>query len=269
MSETDRSLKDQLNSNQAGRERMCLKILSIQDNFSDVTPRLPKGGPDGGRDLQAFYNGQLCYGAVGFVNDAADAQHRSQIETKFKDDLKSAITANDVEKTDLKTFVFFTNVSLTPASFASLEKIAADDGIETCKIYDRERLANVLDSPKGYAIRFQYLNISMTDAEQFGLFNSMSETISELKNELKAGLANIEKKNNKSEFMPAADYNEDTATHMYFGWSNYEGAWLIMRDSRATNPRISEVTKQADNEYPTIAEAWSNLESLNYALKQK
>jgi hypothetical protein len=91
MSETDRRLKDHLNTNQAQRERMCLEILSVQDDYSDIRPRLPKGGPDGGRDIQGLYKDDLCFGAVGFVNDASDTdQHRKQIKAKFKDDLKSA-----------------------------------------------------------------------------------------------------------------------------------------------------------------------------------
>ncbi len=47
MSETDRQLKDHLNTNQAKRERMCLEILSVQDGYTDLQPRLPKGGRTG------------------------------------------------------------------------------------------------------------------------------------------------------------------------------------------------------------------------------
>jgi len=72
------ALKDHLNTNQAKRERMCLEILSVQDDYSDVRPRLPKGGPDGGRDLQGSHKANLLFGAVGFVNDATDLdQHRN------------------------------------------------------------------------------------------------------------------------------------------------------------------------------------------------
>ena len=52
MSETDRQLKDKLNTNQAMRERMCLELLQTQKNFTEARPRLPKGGPDGGRDIE-------------------------------------------------------------------------------------------------------------------------------------------------------------------------------------------------------------------------
>lgn len=92
MSETDRRLKDHLNTNQAKRERMCLEILSVQDDYSDVRPRLPKGGPDGGCDLKGSHKESLLFGAVGFVNDATDlSQHRDQIKAKFKEDLENAL----------------------------------------------------------------------------------------------------------------------------------------------------------------------------------
>jgi hypothetical protein len=114
MSETDRRLKDYLNTHQVNRERMCLELLSVQPDYSAVEPRLPKGGPDGGRDIQGLYKEELCFGAVGFVNDATDTdQHRDQIQKKFKDDLKSSLEVRSGSDKP-KVFVFFTNVSLTP-----------------------------------------------------------------------------------------------------------------------------------------------------------
>ena len=48
---------------------MCRAILAIDKRFSDVRPRHPRGGPDGGRDIEAVYRGdQITFGAVGFVN---------------------------------------------------------------------------------------------------------------------------------------------------------------------------------------------------------
>lgn len=178
MSETDRRLKDHLNTNQTKRERMCLEILSVQTGYSDLRPRLPKGGPDGGRDIQGFYEGRLCFGGVGFVNDASDTkQHREQIKSKFKDDLKNACKASSGEASLPSAFVFFTNVGLTPSIIDSLRKIAYSCGIEYCDIFDRERIRIILDSNRGYAIRLRYLDITLSDAEQKDFFSAWADQI--------------------------------------------------------------------------------------------
>ena len=67
--ETDERLKSYLDTNQLGREQMCLAILALDKRFTNVRPRHPRGGPDGGRDIEAVFRKEhLAYGAVGFVN---------------------------------------------------------------------------------------------------------------------------------------------------------------------------------------------------------
>lgn len=135
MSETDRRLKDHLNTNQAARERMCLEILSVQEGYSDVEPRLPKGGPDGARDIQAKFKDDLCFGAVGFVNDASDLEeHRKQIIKKFKDDLKNALKEKKDRSSNPRAFVFFTNVGLTPSIIRKLKEHAYGKNIDYCDV---------------------------------------------------------------------------------------------------------------------------------------
>jgi hypothetical protein len=198
MSETDRRLKDQLNANQAKRERMCLEILSVQDGYTDLQPRLPKGGPDGGRDIQGFYKGELCFGAVGFVNDASDTeQHRLQIQRKFSDDLENAMKPKD-DKPTPKGFVFLTNVGLTPGIIADLQRLAYGVGIGYCEILDRERLRIILDSNRGYAIRFRYLDISLSDAEQKDFFSAWADGITSL---IGSGIKGIDQTTKKIQFL--------------------------------------------------------------------
>ena len=57
--ETEQRLKNFLNSNQVVRERMCLQILSLNHNYSEIKPRHPNGGPDQGRDIEALYKNVL------------------------------------------------------------------------------------------------------------------------------------------------------------------------------------------------------------------
>ena len=70
---TEERLRNYLDGNQPARERLCIAILNMDRRFSDVRPRHPKGGPDGGRDIEAKYRDtELTYGAAGFVNGAND-----------------------------------------------------------------------------------------------------------------------------------------------------------------------------------------------------
>jgi len=70
-----------------------LAILALDKRFSDVRPRHPRGGPDGGRDIEALFRGeQRAYGAVGFLNEADDsAREEARVLAKFSEDLKSAL----------------------------------------------------------------------------------------------------------------------------------------------------------------------------------
>ena len=115
--ETEQRLKSYLNSNQTNRERMCLQILSIDKNYTDIRPRHPNGGRDKGRDkgrdIQAFYQDDiLCFCAIGFVNNACDSkEQKKEIFDKFNSDLDSAINHASEENLNLQGFVFFTNIA--------------------------------------------------------------------------------------------------------------------------------------------------------------
>jgi hypothetical protein len=166
--ETDQRLRSWLDANQLARERLCQAILALDERFSLVRLRHPRGGPDGGRDLEAqFLDGRRVFGAIGFQNSVSDSQsERSSACRKFKDDLDAALEADS----NLKVFVFFTNVSLTLGDKRALEAVANEKGIEVLDIFDRERMRIALDSTNGLATRFQYLNLNMSDAEQAAFF---------------------------------------------------------------------------------------------------
>ena len=192
MSDTDRRIKDQLNSNFVMRERMCLELLATQKDFSHVRPRLPKGGPDEGRDIEALYKEMTrAIGAVGFVNDATDTnQHRRRAEAKFKDDLtKFSATSADEHNRMPGVFVWFTNVGLTPAITKRLKKAAYAANARMCEVFDRERIRIMLDCNTGYAIRLRYLDIPLSDAEQKDFFEKWGDQLQEM---VSASLSGIE-----------------------------------------------------------------------------
>jgi hypothetical protein len=163
--ETEERLRTWTQS-QADRERLCAALLELDQRFQDVKPRRPKGGPDGARDIEAKYEGRVVWGAVGFRNNAIDSKEDKQwVATKFRSDLDAAL----VESPGLHGFVFLTNVDLTPAEREVLESYARSK-VAFCEIFYRERIRLVLDSPKGFAYRYQFLGLTMSDPEQVSFF---------------------------------------------------------------------------------------------------
>lgn len=173
--ETDERLKSYLDTNQMAREQMCLAILAVDRRFTDVVPRHPRGGPDGGRDIEAMYLGKhRAYGAVGFVNQASDsAQDKKDAMAKFGADLKSALKADPTPE----AFVFFTNVNLTVGEKKTLVRRATSTDLVYCEVVDRERMRVVLDSPDGFSIRFQSLGLPLSEAEQATFFARWGDDI--------------------------------------------------------------------------------------------
>jgi hypothetical protein len=164
---TEERLRHHLDANQVMRERMCLALLPLLGPYTREQPRRPKGGPDGGRDIEAIYQGTaLFWGGVGFRNGGgADDSARREIEKKFKDDLHSALTENP----SIAGFFFFTNVDLTPGRMEDLKAHGYGKGLAVVDIFDMERLRHILDSPEGLIARLQYLEIPMSVTEQGAL----------------------------------------------------------------------------------------------------
>jgi hypothetical protein len=192
---TEERLRTWLDSNQVQRERMCMALLSLNRRYSNIKPRRPKGGPDGGRDIEAVYEDRFeIWGAVGFRNAANDStEDKRWVRRKFSDDLEAALAEN----ANLKGFVFFTNIDLTPSEEAELIKEAKNRGIISVEIYFRERLRILLDSPEGLGLRYQYLNIPLSEAEQAAFFERFG---SQLENLLLKQFDAVDKKLARIEF---------------------------------------------------------------------
>jgi hypothetical protein len=197
--QTDEKIKSYLDTNQLHREQMCRAILAIDKRFSDVRPRHPRGGPDGGRDIEAVYKGdQTTFGAVGFVNQANDSdEQKKTIKSKFSSDLKSALGSDKKPS----AFVFFTNINLTIGEKESLIQEAKTSEMLLCEILDRERLRISLDSPDGFSIRFQYLNISLSEEEQASFFARWGDDIQSV---ISTGFQRVENTLNRVLFLQEA-----------------------------------------------------------------
>jgi hypothetical protein len=151
------------------RERLCLAVMPLIGPYTRERPRRPKGGPDGGRDIEAIHEGStVTWGAVGFRNGGGnDETARRDASSKFESDLARALEENPT----LQAFVFFTNVDLTPTVVERLKETASAKGVPIVDIVDLERLRHALDSPEGLIARLQYLEIPMSATEQITLVN--------------------------------------------------------------------------------------------------
>lgn len=182
--------------NQDDSERMCLGILTLDPRFSNIRPRRPKGGPDGGRDIEAIFdNREVVWGAVGFRNNVTDSnEDKKWVKNKFEGDIRSAKAANH----KLWGFVFFTNIDLTPAESSKLEQYALSVGLSFIEIFHRERLRIALDNPRGLSLRYQHLSISLSEAEQAAFFAEYGSQIESL---LHKGFGAIDGRLKRIEFL--------------------------------------------------------------------
>ena len=81
------------------------------------------------RAIEVVLNGIETWGAVGFRNSANNSnEDKASVKRKFNSDLMAAINEN----AELKSFVFLTNVSLTPAELRSLMDSATSKSIPQC-----------------------------------------------------------------------------------------------------------------------------------------
>jgi hypothetical protein len=173
--QTDERLKSYLDTNQLHREQLALAVLALDKRFTEARPRHPRGGPDGGRDIEAIFRGnQLAFAAVGFVNQADDSEEKKRtIRKKFADDLQNALRNTPAPE----VFVFFTNVNLTAGEKDELIASAKSQGVIMCEIFDRERIRIALDSADGFAIRFQFLGMPLSEEEQASFFAKWGDDI--------------------------------------------------------------------------------------------
>ncbi len=185
---------------QADRERMCLGVLALDQRFSNVKPRRPQGGRDGARDIEAtFENGETVWGAVGFRAKARDSDDdKTSVKNKFTSDIDAALKQNG----SLWGFLFFTNIDLTPAEVSELEEIGRKRAVSFVTIYWRERLRIVLDSPSGLSLRYQYLNLNLSDAEQAAFFANYGSKIESI---LYKGFSATDEMLQRLEFLYDAD----------------------------------------------------------------
>ena len=82
-----------------------------------------------------------------------------------------------------------------------LTEFAKAEGFKTCEVMDRERLRIVLDSSDGFAIRFQYLGLPLSEAEQATFFAKWGDDINSV---ISTGFQRLDQKLDRILFLQEA-----------------------------------------------------------------
>ncbi|MEU1735314.1 Fic family protein [Streptosporangium sp. NPDC020145] len=157
---TESDLRD-WRGGQINAERMCASILAIND-YIDIDPQAPLGGPDGKKDILAKRLGHTYVAAVYFPPTHPSF---SEIRRKFIND-RLGVARNKAD-----AFIFMVNQPLLLSERSELLQL----GSPLDELYHLERLRASLDSPKGYGLRLEYLRQPMAIEEQMAFFSTLQQ----------------------------------------------------------------------------------------------
>ncbi len=167
---------------QAFAERMSAKIIGIE-GYQEIDPQSPVGGPDGTKDIICYKDGKKFVVGCYFPNGQKAFK---DIQEKFDGDILG------VAKNNAQGFVFVTNQKITPGERITL---CQNQTFETIILHG-ERVCGILDSPKGYGVRLEYLGIELNKAEQISFLSSHLD-LKQNFDEIKFALAELNKVTNK------------------------------------------------------------------------
>jgi hypothetical protein len=169
--DTERTLNDwRFGSIQA--ELLCSAILNTE-GYHSVDPQCPLGGPDGLKDV--IFSNRLFEKYIAGVFFPSTDQTFGKIKEKFEHDLEGTI------KNEATGIYFFTNQRISPTERGVLEKLASSKE-KKAKVYDVMHIMSLLDSPKFYGIRLEFLRINMNSEEQFAFWAMWKDDFREVIN---------------------------------------------------------------------------------------
>jgi hypothetical protein len=149
----------------AGRsERLAAQILR-SEGFDGVDPAHPLGGPDGLSDV-VCERGDTKWRAAAYF--PRGQKSFSGISKKFRHDIGN--------RPPEIGFIFVTNQELRLREREQLSMLATAARVGPLEIYHLERIASILDSPKSYGVRLDFLDIEMTREEQVSFFAELQQS---------------------------------------------------------------------------------------------
>lgn len=156
---------------QKSSERLAAHILS-SEGFKSIDPSHPLGGKDGLKDIISIKDNIQWIAAAYFPRGQKEIK---KIIQKFNSDL------NGITKNDISALTFITNQELTLSNRKQLKEIGKPYTVE---IYHLERITHILDTPKNYGVRLEFLDIELSREEQLSYFASRDEKMMGLSEKL-------------------------------------------------------------------------------------
>ncbi len=166
---------------QAPSERLTAHLLR-EEGFNSINPSHPLGGRDGLKDVICERDGKKWIGAAYFPRGQ---KAFNEIQKKLNDDLEG-VKSNNVDG-----IVFVTNQELSLGNREKLEEKVTET--TDIKIFHLERIASILDQPRCYGIRLEFLDIEMTREEQVSFMAQVYAQVDDIKLERDVMLALISK----------------------------------------------------------------------------
>jgi hypothetical protein len=177
---------------QAPSERLTAHLLR-EEGFNSIDPSHPLGGRDGLKDVICERDGKKWIGAAYFPRGQ---KAFNEIQKKLNDDLEG-VKSNNVDG-----IVFVTNQELSLGNREKLEE-KVNETIDI-KIFHLERIASILDRPRCYGIRLEFLDIEMTKEEQVSFMAQVYSQVDNIKLEREVMLSLISKSSSLKDELNAA-----------------------------------------------------------------
>lgn len=152
-------------------ERLSAHILA-SEGFKSIDPSHPLGGKDGIKDIIALKDNIQWIAACYFPRGQKTFK---VIKDKFTKDFRA------IEINHVNAFVFVTNQELRLSERKILVEFGKPFKIE---IFHLERITHILDTPKNYGLRLEYLDIELTKEEQISFFASKNNEVSDLSSKI-------------------------------------------------------------------------------------
>jgi len=153
-------------------ELLCSAILNTE-GYHSVDPQSPLGGPDGLKDI--VFSNRFMDRLIAGVYFPPTNQLFKDLKDKFKHDIKGIL------KNSADGFYFFTNQRLTPTEKSILETLVIKME-KKVKIYHLLSIIALLETPKYYGIRLEYLRINMNPEEQYAFWATWKDDFREIIN---------------------------------------------------------------------------------------
>lgn len=156
---------------QKAAERLAAAILHI-NSFSDIDPSHPMGGRDNKKDILCRKEDRLYVVAVHFPRTQ---QTFPTISKKIQKDFSGVLHNN------ANGFIIFTNQHLTVGQREKIRNLYLDIAVE---IFHLEKIASILNSPVGYGVRLEFLDILLSKEEQLAYFAHKDKELECISNSL-------------------------------------------------------------------------------------